>query len=712
MHPARQALRRATAAAIALAISAPVFAHGDHPQGRSLLSPSSETQVVPKAAAVDRTVVRQRPIAVDLAAMERQSNAREPLTLEFFDGTSLVIVATKVESRGQGNFTYFGKVRGNPKSEAILTVVGGHLTAMITLQEPRGQSKAYRVESQPGIGHWLQELDPHAYPADHPPGSEALTAPPGPKSMSDPGPSKGEVDLKADTGDFIDLLVVYSNQTATAAGTAISSQIQAAIDAANTSFANSGIKTRLRLAYHGPAHYDESGDFQTDLNRLRYNNDGHMDAIHTLRDSYAADLVSMFIENGTYCGIGNLGPSASAAFTVVNRGCATGNYSFAHEIGHNFGARHDTYVDASTSPYAYGHGYAYTTGKWRTVMAYNNACTAAGTSCTRVGYWSNPNVLYGGVPMGTSSSADNARVFNANAYTVANFRVSNGTPGCTYALSPASASIAYGGGSGSTTVTSGSGCAWNATPSASWITVGAGSGTSGNGTLSFTVAANSGATRTGSIAIGNQTLQISQGTGCTYTVTPTSATSGAGGGSGTASVSTSSGCTWTASSGASWLTITSGASGTGSGTLAYSIASNSGSMRTGNLVAASKTVTVTQDAAAAAAPTSAATLSATSLSFGSVQVGKTSSWKSVTYTNSGTTPLTVSVSPSGNDAVNFAFAGCHGASLAPGASCTLQVQYKPTVAASHTAVFALGSAAPTQSLTVSGTGKSRVRGKN
>jgi len=56
------------------------------------------------------------------------------------------------------------------------------------------------------------------------------------------------------------------------------------------------------------------------------------------------------------------------------------------------------------------------------VMAYNNACTDIGKSCTRIPYWSNPSVLYGGRVMGNIDTADNHHTLNNTAYTVANFR--------------------------------------------------------------------------------------------------------------------------------------------------------------------------------------------------------------------------------------------------------------------------------------------------
>ena len=82
-----------------------------------------------------------------------------------------------------------------------------------------------------------------------------------------------------------------------------------------------------------------------------------------------------------------IGSTAATAFAAVHWDCATGYYSFAHEIGHLQSARHDIATDPSTSPYAYGHGYRYepsSGSRWRTIMAYN--CTR---SCPRLNFWSN-----------------------------------------------------------------------------------------------------------------------------------------------------------------------------------------------------------------------------------------------------------------------------------------------------------------------------------
>ena len=82
---------------------------------------------------------------------------------------------------------------------------------------------------------------------------------------------------------------------------------------------------------------------------------------------------------------------------------------------------------------------------------------------------------------------------------------------------------------------------------------------------------------------------------CTYSISPTSVLFGASGGTGAAQVTTQTGCSWTAISSASWLTITSGSSGLGNGTINYSVVANTGtSSRTASSTFAKNVLTVTQ----------------------------------------------------------------------------------------------------------------------
>jgi hypothetical protein len=149
------------------------------------------------------------------------------------------------------------------------------------------------------------------------------------------------------------------------------------------------------------------------------------------------------------------------------------------------------------------------------------------------------------------------------------------------------------GGSGSFSVTTGTGCRWDAATSDGWITITGGATGIGNGAVSFTVQTNNGGSRTGSISVRGQVFTVTQ---CGYDVSPTSASFDENGGAGSITVSAAAGCSWSATSNASWITITSGASGAGNGSVNYSVAEYGGCnvSRQGTLTVAGRTVMIDQ----------------------------------------------------------------------------------------------------------------------
>ena len=177
-------------------------------------------------------------------------------------------------------------------------------------------------------------------------------------------------------------------------------------------------------------------------------------------------------------------------------------------------------------------------------------------------------------------------------------------PGCVYVISTTSQTVLPSGGAEvSASVTVASGCAWTASSSVAWVTVVAGASGTGNGAVAFSVAANPGSVRTGTVTVAGQTFTVTQAAAtsnpCTYTIGPPDVAIAAPGGTGTVAVSTTDGCAWTASSNAAWVTVTAGASGAGNGAVAFSVAPNPGAARTGTISIAGHTFTVNQAAAPA-----------------------------------------------------------------------------------------------------------------
>ena len=84
---------------------------------------------------------------------------------------------------------------------------------------------------------------------------------------------------------------------------------------------------------------------------------------------------------------------------------------------------------------------------------------------------------------------------------------------CAVVLNPSSATISPAGGTGTIPVTATTGCAWTAVSNVPWITITAGATGSGNGTVGYTVAANTGAQRVGTLTIASQTFTVTQQAG-------------------------------------------------------------------------------------------------------------------------------------------------------------------------------------------------------
>jgi hypothetical protein len=85
--------------------------------------------------------------------------------------------------------------------------------------------------------------------------------------------------------------------------------------------------------------------------------------------------------------------------------------------------------------------------------------------------------------------------------------------GCTYNVWPTSASHGASGGNGSVSVTTTAGCAWTASSNSGWIHVTSGSSGTGSGTVYYSVDANSGSSRTGTMTIADHTFTVTQAGG-------------------------------------------------------------------------------------------------------------------------------------------------------------------------------------------------------
>ncbi len=183
------------------------------------------------------------------------------------------------------------------------------------------------------------------------------------------------------------------------------------------------------------------------------------------------------------------------------------------------------------------------------------------------------------------------------------------TPPCAPTITPISRTLTTSAATtGTVSVTAGTGCTWSAASNSSWITITNGTSGSGTGSVSYSVTANpTTSSRTGTLTVAGATFTVTQAAApCTFALSPAGQTIAGAGGSVTVTVTTLTGCTWSATNTASWITISSGGTGNGSGTVTFTAAFNPTALtRTATLTIAGQSFVVTEPAAI---PTSASNL--------------------------------------------------------------------------------------------------------
>jgi hypothetical protein len=203
----------------------------------------------------------------------------------------------------------------------------------------------------------------------------------------------------------IDVIAAYTLKAASYYEDIKADLIDLSIELTNESFRASNVAhVKLRLVHAYQTDYREAGTHFDHVWRFADKGDGYMDEVHRLRDTFAADLALLFVDDAHGCGLATrVAADADEAFAVVHHACAAANYTVAHEIGHLIGARHE---------------FGYVNGtRWRDIMGSTESCGG----CPRVPIWSSPTVFVRGEPAGTALQ-NNAAIIVEQAARVAAFR--------------------------------------------------------------------------------------------------------------------------------------------------------------------------------------------------------------------------------------------------------------------------------------------------
>lgn len=398
------------------------------------------------------TIKAQRTVLVNAAALRGPDNGR--LLLQLF-GREVELEREDLESPRPGTLIWHGRVTGQPGGFAVLTLVHdvliGHIVTQIGYK-----TEFYEIRYRGHGVHALVHLDQSRFAKDRLTADEPEVMMKKKKKRT-PTPAEDANDAptptcNSDPASDIDLLALYTPAARIGAGgiDAIEATIYTAVYETNLSYLNSDITQRLRLVQMQEVPHTEVDD-ETDKIALTTPNDGVLDQVLSIRNTYSADVVVLFEEypdDYPICGNSfvmkeNWNDYEILAYAIVVRNCALTYYTLAHELGHIMGARHDWLQDPTNlSPYSYNHGFVGIAQQpqrhaYQTIMAYEDKCAAEAIPpdrCHRILYWSNPATTYppgapNAVSLGAGPSesqrADNHLTLNTTALTVANFRCSS-----------------------------------------------------------------------------------------------------------------------------------------------------------------------------------------------------------------------------------------------------------------------------------------------
>ncbi len=398
-------------------------------------------------------------------------HAHQIVNLELFDDITILANITRFFDAPPGDVYAAGTIEGLDGSAVILVmhdgVIAGHITAPgvglfdirpvdasrvvireIDLSQTSGR-ECGAIDAPPLSGtlvtnHPLFAPSGEGYPPTHVKHAHAQfdASPRGGFESICPLQATSLGGFVADDGSTVDLMVYYTAAAQAAAGgqSNIEAEIAAAVTYTNNAYLNSEITTSIRLIRTAPTSYIESPSAILNLDRLVNTTDGFLDEVHAERDEYGADLVSLWTDNildlgGVAYQLFEQSPldDGRFGFSVMREDNALFE-TLAHEIGHNFGVQHDRCNSSGIPFFDFGFGYRQPcpgppptpcSSPWpctpnKDIMSYPPGMT--------VPYFSNPNILVAGVPIGGTDEhgqwCDVASAHNSTSFTVANFRPS------------------------------------------------------------------------------------------------------------------------------------------------------------------------------------------------------------------------------------------------------------------------------------------------
>ena len=177
-------------------------------------------------------------VELEKSFAQKKSLDKNRITLSLFDSKTYAAYIENIEEVYYGSeptISYQGIIEGDEESTVTLVRTGKIFSGSINLK-----NQAYKIQNMDGEIHRLNEMDYSQMPKCHPPliPAENLNK----STNADP-------EIKEDSGNTIDVMVVYTPAARSAEGgtTGMENMLALAITESNNGYSQSGVTQRLRL---------------------------------------------------------------------------------------------------------------------------------------------------------------------------------------------------------------------------------------------------------------------------------------------------------------------------------------------------------------------------------------------------------------------------------------------------------------------------------